>query len=104
MSPSIKSMNVAGLKAALHDGGEIALLDAREEVPFDARHMLMAGCLPLGRVEVMIDDLVPRRKSRRANAGDRLRGYLGPEGRYRRLGSCGASDLFRRSCAEQGIR
>lgn len=64
MSPSIKSIDVAGLKAALHDGGEIALLDAREEVPFDARHMLMAACLPLGRIEVMIDDLVPRRSAR----------------------------------------
>ena len=37
----------AQLKQALHDGGELALLDAREEVPFDARHLLMAACVPL---------------------------------------------------------
>ena len=64
MSQTIKSIDAAGLKAALHDGGEIALLDAREEVPFDARHLLMAACLPLGRIEVMIGDLVPRRDAR----------------------------------------
>ena len=47
------------LKRWLHDGGEIALLDAREEVPFDARHLLMAACLPLSRVEMLVDDVVP---------------------------------------------
>ena len=55
------NISVADLKAALHDGGEIALLDAREEVPFDARHILMAACVPLGRIELTIDDIVPRR-------------------------------------------
>ena len=39
MTTLVKTIDVAGLKAALHDGGEIALLDAREEVPFDARHI-----------------------------------------------------------------
>ena len=34
MPASAKTIDVAGLKAALHDGHEIALLDAREEVPF----------------------------------------------------------------------
>ena len=61
---SAKTIDVAGLKAALHAGHEIALLDAREEVPFDARHILMAACVPLGRIEVAIDDLVPRRGAR----------------------------------------
>ncbi len=64
MPASAKTIDVAGLKAALHDGHEIALLDAREEVPFDARHILMAACVPLGRIEVAIDDLVPRRGAR----------------------------------------
>jgi len=50
MPASAKTIDVAGLKAALHDGHEIALLDAREEVPFDARHILMAACVPLGRI------------------------------------------------------
>ena len=52
------------LKARLHDGGEIALLDAREEVPFDARHLLMAACVPLSRMEMLVDDMVPRRSTR----------------------------------------
>ena len=64
MTGPIKSIDAAGLKAALHDGAEIALLDAREEVPFDARHIFMASCLPLGRIEVSVDDLVPRRGAR----------------------------------------
>lgn len=64
MTQSAKPIDVASLKAALHDGGEIALLDPREEVPFDARHILMASCIPLGRIEVMINDLVPRLSTR----------------------------------------
>ena len=64
MTTLVKTIDVAGLKAALHDGGEIALLDAREEVPFDARHILMASCLSIGRIEVLVDDLVPRRTTR----------------------------------------
>jgi rhodanese-related sulfurtransferase len=52
------------LKAQLHDGGEIALLDAREEGVFHARHLLLASCVPLSRLELLIDDLVPRRGTR----------------------------------------
>ena len=55
------------LKAQLHDGGEIALLDAREEGVFHARHLLLASCVPLSRLELLIDDLVPRRS--RASCG-----------------------------------
>ena len=46
MNGNVPTIDAAGLKSALHDGGEIALLDAREEVPFDARHLLMASCVP----------------------------------------------------------
>jgi rhodanese-related sulfurtransferase len=60
----IHTIDAIGLKAALHDGDEIALLDAREEVPFDARHLLMAACVPLSRLEMLIDDCVPRRSAR----------------------------------------
>jgi rhodanese-related sulfurtransferase len=52
------------LKAGLHDGLEITLLDAREEQTFGERHILMAACMPLGRIEVMADDMVPRRQTR----------------------------------------
>jgi rhodanese-related sulfurtransferase len=60
----VNQIDARTLKARLHDGGEIALLDAREEVPFDARHLLMAACVPLSRVEMVVDDLVPRRSTR----------------------------------------
>lgn len=52
------------LKSWLHDGQEIALLDAREEVPFDARHLLFASCAPLSRLELLLGELVPRRSTR----------------------------------------
>lgn len=64
MSGSVKRIDARGLKAALHDGGEVALLDAREELAFGERHILMASCMPLGRVEVLADDMVPRRSAR----------------------------------------
>lgn len=64
MSASVKRIDAKALKAALHDGGEIALLDAREELVFGERHILMASCMPLGRIEVLADDMVPRRSAR----------------------------------------
>src|SRR5262244_3965557 len=64
MSGSIKRIDTRALKAALHDGLEIALLDAREELTFGERHLLMAACMPLGRIEVLADDMVPRRQTR----------------------------------------
>src|SRR6185295_7779061 len=64
MTDSVRTIDAARLKAALHDGGEISLLDAREEVPFDARHLLMAACVPLSRLELLVDACVPRRSTR----------------------------------------
>jgi rhodanese-related sulfurtransferase len=64
MNGHVKTIDAAGLKAALHDGVEIALLDAREEVPFEARHLLMAACVPLSRLELLVDACVPRRSTR----------------------------------------
>ena len=64
MIPTTRRISAAALKQALHDGGEIALLDAREEVPFDSRHLLMAACVPFSRVELLIDACVPRRSTR----------------------------------------
>jgi rhodanese-related sulfurtransferase len=61
---TVKPIDARTLKAWLHDGGEIALLDAREEMPFDLRHILMAACVPLGRLEVIVGDSVPRRGAR----------------------------------------
>jgi rhodanese-related sulfurtransferase len=60
----VRQIDAPTLKRHLHDGGEIALLDAREEVPFDARHLLMAACVPLSRLEMLVDEMVPRRSVR----------------------------------------
>jgi rhodanese-related sulfurtransferase len=64
MGTHVKRIDAKQLKAQLHDAGEIALLDAREELPFGRRHLLMASCVPLSRLELMVDDLVPRRSAR----------------------------------------
>ena len=64
MASDIRRIDARQLKAQLHDRGEIALLDAREEGVFARRHLLLASCVPLGRLELLIDDLVPRRSAR----------------------------------------
>src|ERR1700720_1067771 len=51
----------AEVRAMLQDGGEMALLDVREEGVFSDRgHPFFANSLPLSRLELMIRDLVPR--------------------------------------------
>ncbi len=57
----VKRIDARALKAQLHDGGELAPLDAREELPSGQRHLLRASCVPLSRLELLVDDLVPRR-------------------------------------------
>ena len=52
MTDDVKRLGAAELKRQLHDGGEIALLDAREEGIFHARHLLLASCLPLSRLRL----------------------------------------------------
>jgi rhodanese-related sulfurtransferase len=64
MSDQIKHVDARELKRQLHDSGEIALLDAREEGVFGRRHLLMSSCVPLSRLELLLDDLVPRRNTR----------------------------------------
>jgi rhodanese-related sulfurtransferase len=64
MHDGFRRISAEALKAHLHDGQEIALLDAREEATFDKRHLFMASCVPLSRLEMMVNDLVPRRSTR----------------------------------------
>jgi rhodanese-related sulfurtransferase/predicted metal-dependent enzyme (double-stranded beta helix superfamily) len=52
------------LKAMLHDGEELAILDVREEGVFAEGHLLFAASLPLSRLELKLDALVPRRATR----------------------------------------
>ncbi|HEY1261041.1 MAG TPA: rhodanese-like domain-containing protein [Stellaceae bacterium] len=57
------SITPAELRGRLHDGGEIAVVDAREEGSFHDRHLLMASCLPLSRLELLAPALLPRRSA-----------------------------------------
>src|SRR5579885_3486126 len=59
------AVSPAEVRAMLHDGGEIALLDVREEGVFSEQgHPFFANSVPLSRLELMIRDLVPRRGTR----------------------------------------
>ena len=64
MGNGVRRIRAQDLKALIKDGGEIAILDAREEMTFGRRHLLMASCVPRSRMELMVDDLVPRRDTR----------------------------------------
>ena len=48
----------------IDDGGELALIDVREELIFSQRHLLLARSVPLSRFEMRFAQLVPRRQSR----------------------------------------
>jgi rhodanese-related sulfurtransferase len=52
------------VKAMLTDGGELALVDLREELIFSRGHLLWARCIPLSRLELCFARLVPRKDTR----------------------------------------
>jgi rhodanese-related sulfurtransferase len=52
------------LKALLGRPDELAILDLREEGVFAEGHLLYAASLPLSRLELRLDALVPRRQTR----------------------------------------
>ena len=86
MASDIRRIDARQLKVQLHDGGEIALLDAREEGVFARRHLLLASCVPLGRLELLVDDLVPRRGVRVVWCDDKEGSALRAAGRMSALG------------------
>ena len=51
------------LRGLLDGGGELALLDVREQGVHYRGHPFFACSLPLSRLEVMVEDLVPRRSA-----------------------------------------
>src|ERR1700719_1697575 len=57
------SISAAELRERYQAGGEIAIVDAREEGSFHERHLLMASCLPLSRLELIAPGLLPRRSA-----------------------------------------
>ena len=54
----------AAVKATLGDGGELALIDLREELIFSHSHLLWARNVPLSRLELRFARLVPRKTTR----------------------------------------
>src|SRR5580658_199285 len=59
-----QTINVATARAWLGDGGEVALLDLREEGQHCDGHPLLAVSLPYSRLELDILRLVPRQSTR----------------------------------------
>jgi len=59
--PTDTGLTPEAVRAMLRDGGEMALLDMREEGVFsDEGHPFFANSLPLSRLEMMIRPLAPR--------------------------------------------
>ncbi len=61
MSTEFARIGAAALRERLREGGEIALLDVREEGVFAARHLLAASNAPISRLERIVPALVPRK-------------------------------------------
>ena len=59
-----RPVEARALKAMLADGGELALIDLREELIFSQGHLLFARLVPLSRLELKFARLVPRRGTR----------------------------------------
>ena len=59
-----KPIAAAQLRAMLDDGGELAILDVREELIYSGSHLLHARSAPLSRLELRVPSLVPRRGTR----------------------------------------
>jgi len=90
----------AALQAALHDGGEIALLDVREDGEFGEDHMLFATPLPYSRLELGIASLVPRKSVRIVLCDDGRSGMA--QRAASRLDALGYTDLFLLEGGTQG--
>jgi rhodanese-related sulfurtransferase len=57
----VETVIATELRNRFHSAREIAIVDAREEGSFHERHLLMASCLPLSRLELIAPGLLPRR-------------------------------------------
>jgi len=63
-TPKLRVLPAAAVKAMLGDGGELALIDVREELTFSQNHLLWARNVPLSRLELRFARLVPRKGTR----------------------------------------
>ncbi len=63
-SAHVANIDPRTLKAWLHDGSEIALLDVREHGQFGESHLFHGVSLPYSRLEIDVRRLVPRLSTR----------------------------------------
>src|SRR5437763_12833498 len=63
MAAAPGAITAGQLRERFRSGREIAVVDAREEGSFHERHLLMASCLPLSRLELIAPGLLPRRSA-----------------------------------------
>src|SRR6202049_4649290 len=61
---SFTRVSAIALKALENDGKELAILDPREEGAYGQGHLLHAVNIPLSKLELNVDALVPRRSTR----------------------------------------
>ncbi len=64
MTKAVERISPAELALRLHDGEELAVLDAREQGVYFHSHLFHASCVPLSNLELLLDNLVPRRDTR----------------------------------------
>src|SRR5688572_12814817 len=85
-----RTVSPRDLKNMQHDGGELALLDVREDGQFGEGHLLFATPLPYSRLETGIAQLVPRKSTRiiLCDDGDGVAGRAA-----KRLAAVGYTDL-----------
>ena len=86
-APTVTPFN---LKNMLHDGGEIALFDVREDGQFGEGHLLFATPMPYSRLETGIVTLAPRKSARIVLCDD---GDGVAERAVKRLAAIGYSDV-----------
>jgi rhodanese-related sulfurtransferase len=60
----VARIDAASLKNMISDGKELAILDPREEGIFGKAHLLLAVNVPLSRLELRVERLVPRNSTR----------------------------------------
>ena len=58
------AIDAKALRTAFDDGGELAVIDVREEGVFGQRHILRCNNIPLSILELAVGDLVPRSGTR----------------------------------------
>ena len=57
---SATAVSPADLRRMIGDGGELALVDVREELIFSRRHLLLARSIPLSRLELKFAQLLAK--------------------------------------------